>query len=157
MKNIIFNFLIDIKLILIKGGYAIILIFFPTVTNKMAALIGFFVFMDTLTGVIKGWNSRLTSSEKLRKFIKKMITYGCAIMTFEKVQDVLSLLGLPVVYNIKVWGKTLSLSIVFLICLCIIGTEFLSIIENWGEMGLYLPLFLRNHLEKLKFLDMRKK
>lgn len=94
------------------------------------------VILDFITGITKAIYQKNIQSEKLRKTIPKIIGY-CAV--------ILIAVCLQIVFNIDFITK--------IICLFIIVTEFISVIENINNY-VTIPQFLIKLLEdKKKELD----
>lgn len=92
------------------------------------------IIIDYITGVLKaGYEGKLNSKVGLKGIIKKI---GYLILVVLVTQlDILigdtGFLRTPIIY-------------------IFVANEGLSIIENWGTMGLPIPKFLLNKLEQLK-------
>lgn len=110
------------------------------------------IVVDTILGVWKGISGVVeekASSNKLRQFINKIISYGAAVIVGFQIEKVLLYKGIH--FNVKGFG----------LCeIIMIGegiTEILSIIENLGQLGFKVPKILAKHLEVLKDFEIKKK
>lgn len=125
MKNLI-NFItstLTTTVVYFLGGWDIAL--------KLLLIV---ILLDYLTGICKAiYNKKLNSSIGLKGIIKKvgyLIIIGLAVILDKIVGDT---------------GAIRSLVIYFFV-----ANEGISILENWGGMGLPLPPKLNDALEQLK-------
>ncbi len=122
----------------LKGSIAILGIVFTWLFGAWdMALIVLISFMalDYLTGLIKGWFSQTLSSDVASKGIAKKSLIRIILIIVVLLDRLL---------NADTW--------VFrtLVCYFYIGNEGISLIENLGELGLPIPLKVREVLIQLK-------
>lgn len=111
-----------------------------------------FVMVDTGLGIWKGIAGVVeekVSSNKLRLFFNKVISYGAAIIVASQVEKILISRG----YSFQI----MKFGICDFIIVCESVAELFSIIENWGQLGFKIPKILAKHMEVLKDFEIRKK
>lgn len=157
MKEILFDFILDLCNFIIRGlitlPYLIIPYFFWGFNRVLGQVLLISIVIDTILGFVKGWKTNSITSEKMKRIAEKFIKYGCAIATAGQIQRTFYELSIPC----SITFKDISLTVVVVILLGLIYTEVFSIIENLGELGLHIPPILAKHIEVLKKLYMKKR
>lgn len=143
--------------IFLNGLFSLPLWLFWKVPNDLGKILVIMMFLDTLTGFLKGWKGEMTSSEKMKRFGNKLVKYCLFIIASAQMQHMLEIINIPTEFKLDLKIIILYPSINKFTLGSLIFTEFLSILENFGEMGLHYPKFIQKRFEKLKCLDMRKK
>lgn len=93
----------------------------------------FFVLMDILTGFAKGFkNKRANSTKGLLGIVKHLLV----VVLVLSVYPYLTLLG--------------ANAVAFAFVMSFIASYAISVIENWGQLGLPMPAFAKVYFEKLK-------
>lgn len=125
MKNVI-NF--------ITGTLATTLVYFLGGWDVAIQVLLIVVFLDYLSGILKAiYNKKLNSEIGLKGIVKKLGYF--IIVAVAVILD-------------RVMGNTGAIRT--LVIYFFVANEGISILENWGGMGLPLPQKLKDTLEQLK-------
>lgn len=100
--------------------------------------------VDYLSGVAAAYVAKELSSRVGVIGIVKKVGYFCVVIVGMAVDYLAAVLGEQV--GVELQGQFFGL----LVCAWLIINELLSILENAGRMGLPVPEFLREALEKLQ-------
>jgi toxin secretion/phage lysis holin len=95
------------------------------------------VFIDFVLGFILAWKERRLSSSGAKKTIYKIAAYICTWMAF-KLASAIPALEVPM---LTMASGVAALAVI---------VELISILENANKLGLKLPGWIRQRLEKLK-------
>lgn len=93
------------------------------------------IFLDILSGLVKGFVNKKANSTKGLLGIVKHFLIVLLVYTFYP-------------YLVLLGAKVIATAFV----LFFIGAYGISVVENYGQLGLPMPTFLKNYFEKLKRL-----
>ena len=106
------------------GGWDKLLIFLVTL-----------VVIDYITGIMKGYKNKMLSSSICYRGIAKKVCIFCIIVVVAQF-DSLGLSQTPILRTTTIWFY--------------IGNEFISLLENFTELGVPVPEILKNKLQNIK-------
>ena len=126
---------------LVKGSLSLVTgfcLYIGNVINEVTVILVFFMFLDFISGLLRGWLTKtLNSTIGLAGLIKKFSVFVILGMTA----------GLE--YFFIHMGQNTGGLIILAVSSFFIVNEGLSILENCAQIGLPIPPILYNSLEKL--------
>ena len=115
------------------GGY-------DTILSLLVSLI----VIDIVTGIILAFmNKKVSSTELKRGIIRKAVVFLIIYLAYRVDLCVLELNGEP----LEILGVSLSIRTMFIVYFCI--EEFVSILENVTNLGVPMPMFVKDSLQKV--------